>query len=120
MVNQEEGDGRILAAGHDDGFVTLWHLEKRRDYGDMRNSHVPSPHGISVQWLPGQNGMVTSGADNTLKVGAFFYEQVYRKFKNPRLGCHPNTTAWQLTLPSDLLQAYALVEAAHRRKRRTE
>jgi U3 small nucleolar RNA-associated protein 21 len=67
-ANKEEGAGRILAVGHCDGYVTLWNLEKRRVFGDIRNAHEPSPQGIHVQWLSGQNVLVTSGVDNSLKV----------------------------------------------------
>jgi U3 small nucleolar RNA-associated protein 21 len=70
-TNQEQGGGRILAVGHDDGYVTLWNLEKRRIFGDMRHAHEASPHGIHVQWLSGQNVLVTSGADNSLKEWVF-------------------------------------------------
>lgn len=60
--------GRILAVGHEDGHVTLWNLEKRRVFGDIRNAHTPSPQGVHVQWLSGMNVLVTSGADNSVKV----------------------------------------------------
>ncbi|KAF8251672.1 Utp21-domain-containing protein [Wilcoxina mikolae CBS 423.85] len=70
-ANKEEGGGRILAVGHSDGYVTLWNLEKRRVFGDIRNAHEPSPQGIHVQWLSGQNVLVTSGADNNIKEWVF-------------------------------------------------
>jgi len=64
--------GRILAVGHEDGNVTLWNLEKRRVFGDIRNAHTPSPHGVHVEWLSGMNVLVTSGADNSVKVCWFW------------------------------------------------
>ncbi|TGZ82394.1 Utp21-domain-containing protein [Ascodesmis nigricans] len=66
-----EGSGRILAVGHDDGFVTLWNLTKRRVFGELRNSHEPSPQGVHAQWLTGQNILVTTAGDNSIKEWVF-------------------------------------------------
>lgn len=66
-----EGGGKILAVGDDDGDVTLWNLKKRKVVGVMRNVHEgPSGSGVIVEWLAGQNVLVTSGGDNSVKVCA--------------------------------------------------
>lgn len=70
-ANADEGSGRILAVGHDNGFVTLWNLEKRKIFGDIRNAHESSAQGVTVEWLTGQNILVTSGADNAIKEWVF-------------------------------------------------
>lgn len=64
-----EGGGKLLAVGDDDGDVTLWDLKKRKVAGVMRNVHEgPSGAGVIVEWLAGQNVLVTSGGDNSVKV----------------------------------------------------
>ncbi|KAI5795714.1 Utp21 specific WD40 associated putative domain-containing protein [Geopyxis carbonaria] len=63
--------GRILAVGHDDGFVSLWNLEKRKLFGELRHAHEAAPTGVHAQWLPGQNILVTSAADNSVKQWIF-------------------------------------------------
>lgn len=67
-----EGGGKILAVGDSDGDVTLWNLKKRKVAGVMRNVHEgPSGGGAIVEWLAGQNVLVTSGGDNSVKEWIF-------------------------------------------------
>jgi U3 small nucleolar RNA-associated protein 21 len=61
--------GKVLAVGDDDGDVTLWNLKKRKVSAIMRGVHEgPSGGGVVVEWLAGQNVLVTSGGDNSVKV----------------------------------------------------
>lgn len=70
--SENTGGGKILAAGDDDGDVTLWNLKKRKVVGVMRNVHEgPSGGGVIVEWLAGQNVLVTSGGDNSVKVETY-------------------------------------------------
>ncbi|CUS07564.1 unnamed protein product [Tuber aestivum] len=67
-----DSGGNMLAVGHDDGDITLWNLKKRRIIAIMRNAHDgPSGGGVIVEWLAGQNVLVTSGGDNSIKEWIF-------------------------------------------------
>ena len=72
--------GIMATAGTEDGDVTLWDLNRGgRVSGVLRSAHnPPSPEhggiagGINkVEFLPGQNVMITSGLDNALKSWIF-------------------------------------------------
>lgn len=72
--------GIMATAGTEDGDVTLWDLNQGgRISGVLRGAHnPPSPEhggtagGINkVEFLPGQNVMITSGLDNALKSWIF-------------------------------------------------
>ncbi|KAL7276956.1 rRNA-processing protein utp21 [Rhizina undulata] len=65
----ESQGGKILAVGDDDGDVTLWNLEKRKIVGVMRSVHEGCE--VTVEWLVGQNVLVTSGGDNSVKEWIF-------------------------------------------------
>ncbi|KAF8469092.1 Utp21 specific WD40 associated putative domain-containing protein [Kalaharituber pfeilii] len=66
------GSGRILAAGDNEGDITLWDLEKRRIVGVMRSSHSSTGGGIlKCEFLAGQKVMLTTGGDNSLKEWIF-------------------------------------------------
>ncbi|RPB04100.1 Utp21-domain-containing protein [Choiromyces venosus 120613-1] len=67
-----DSGSNMLAVGHDDGDITLWNLKKRRISAIMRNAHDgPSGGGVIVEWLAGQNVLVTSGGDNSIKEWIF-------------------------------------------------
>ncbi|PWW72359.1 Utp21-domain-containing protein [Tuber magnatum] len=67
-----DSGGNMLAVGHGDGDITLWNLKKRRIAAIMRNAHDgPLGGGVIVEWLAGQNVLVTSGGDNSIKEWVF-------------------------------------------------
>ncbi|CCX30561.1 Utp21 specific WD40 associated putative domain-containing protein [Pyronema domesticum] len=90
-IHDSNGSGRILAVGHDDGFVTFWNLEKRRIFGDIRNAHTPSSSGVTVQWLPGQNVLMTSAADNCFKEWIFDSPHTTRPRLHRQRGGHSDS-----------------------------
>lgn len=64
-----DSGGNMLVVGHHDGDITLWNLKKRRIASIMRNAHDgPFGGGVIVEWLAGQNVLITSGGDNSIKV----------------------------------------------------
>lgn len=78
--NDGRKPGIMATAGTDDGDVTLWDLNKGgRVSGVLRGAHnPPCPHhggvhgGINkVEFLPGQDIMITGGLDNALKSWIF-------------------------------------------------
>lgn len=56
----------IMATGSAAGHIALWDLEERKLRSQMRDAHMTSVSGM--QCLPSEPLMVTSSADNTLKV----------------------------------------------------
>ncbi|KAL9032329.1 MAG: hypothetical protein Q9214_008015, partial [Letrouitia sp. 1 TL-2023] len=76
----EQKDGIVATASTEDGDVTLWDLnDGGRVAGILRGAHNPPSSqysrvsgGISkVEFLPGQDVMITSGLDNALKSWIF-------------------------------------------------
>lgn len=65
------GSARILAAGDDEGDVTLWDLEKRRIVGVMRSAHSDAGGIVKCEFLAAQKVMITTGGDNSLKEWIF-------------------------------------------------
>ncbi|XP_060608574.1 WD repeat-containing protein 36-like isoform X2 [Ruditapes philippinarum] len=59
----------IMATGSATGHIALWDLEERKLRSQMREAHMTSVSGM--QCLPSEPLMVTSSADNTLKVWIF-------------------------------------------------
>lgn len=55
-----------MATGSASGHIGLWDLEKRKLRSQMREAHGTAVTGM--QCLPSEPLMVTSAADNTLKV----------------------------------------------------
>jgi len=55
-----------MATGSASGHIGLWDLEKRKLCSQMREAHGTAVSGM--QCLPSEPLMVTSAADNTLKV----------------------------------------------------
>jgi len=67
-----DSGGNMLVVGHHDGDITLWNLKKRRIASIMRNAHDgPFGGGVIAEWLAGQNVLITSGGDNSIKVSYF-------------------------------------------------
>ncbi|WAR23311.1 WDR36-like protein [Mya arenaria] len=59
----------IMATGSASGHIALWDLEERKLRSQMREAHAGAVTGM--QCLPSEPLMVTSAADNTLKVWIF-------------------------------------------------
>lgn len=69
-----DSGGNMLVVGHHDGDITLWNLKKRRIASIMRNAHDgPFGGGVIAEWLVGQNVLITSGGDNSIKVFSNLY-----------------------------------------------
>lgn len=59
----------VMATGSAQGHIALWDLEEKKLQSQMRDAHMTSVSGM--QCLPSEPLMVTSSADNTLKVWIF-------------------------------------------------
>lgn len=66
------GSSDMMAAGSSNGDITLWSLSTRRVLGVMKGVHSASTGGvIKAVFLPGQNVLLTSGGDNSIKMWVF-------------------------------------------------
>jgi U3 small nucleolar RNA-associated protein 21 len=59
----------VLLSGSPAGHIALWNLEERKLAGQMRNAHSSGVCGLRA--LPGEALLVTSSADNTVKMWVF-------------------------------------------------
>lgn len=60
----------MMVTGSTAGHISLWDLENRKLHSYMLEAHYSSVTGLSC--LPSEPLMVTSAADNSLKVYCFF------------------------------------------------
>lgn len=67
MLLLPSADGHpIMVTGSASGHIACWDLEERKLRAQMREAHTSAVTGM--QCLPSEPLMVTSAADNTLKV----------------------------------------------------
>lgn len=60
----------IMVTGSTIGHIALWNLEEKKLQSQIRNAHQSTVSGMNC--LPSEPLMVTSAADNSLKVGYDF------------------------------------------------
>ena len=58
-----------MLSGSPAGHIALWNLEERKLAGQMRDAHCRGVSGLRA--LPGEALLVSSSADNTLKMWVF-------------------------------------------------
>lgn len=68
----------ILAAGSSHGHIGVWDLSERRLASQIRNAHSHAVHGLT--FLPNEPVLISSSADNTIKVCLVFVWFLF--------GCH--------------------------------
>ncbi len=69
-------DKHIMASANMYGDITLWDLDKQKLYDVIKGAHdglIPS-----IQFLNGQPILITSGADNSIKVYLFLIIYHYK------------------------------------------
>lgn len=66
-LNLNVSDGHpIMVTGSTAGHIALWNLEEKKLQSQIRNAHYSAVSGMNC--LPSEPLMVTSAADNSLKV----------------------------------------------------
>ena len=62
----------VLASSSEDGSISIWDLAKKRVAQTQRGAHDTGIAGL--QWVQGQPLLITSGADNYVKVSLLHTE----------------------------------------------
>jgi U3 small nucleolar RNA-associated protein 21 len=69
LTTELDGEG-VLASASSNGHITLWDLSAGgRLLHIIRGAHDAAV--TAIEWIPGQPILVSSGADNSVKVGDF-------------------------------------------------